>query len=128
MNIWNIIKEWWYDTRDRNEYVNSFNRDFKNGYRMGYFPILLKVSICSGHPDYASNFSSRFLGFSRGGLKIDTISSSTFFINKHMASILALVILSNNRMCRDLLSLGFDTLWVGQFSWKLQSYILPSPQ
>lgn len=125
MNIWNRILEWWYDTRDRNVYVTSFNQDFKSAYRMGYFPVLLKVSICSGHPDYSSRFSTRFLGFSRSGLKIDALSSSSFFLNKHVASMLALVILSNDRMCRDLLSLGFDTLWVGEHAWKLQNYSLP---
>lgn len=102
MNIWTRIKEWWYDTRDRDEYITSFNRDFKNSFRLGEFPVLLKTSICAGHPDYSSSFSTRFLGFSRSGVKIDAMSSSSFFINKHMASMLALVILSNDRMCRDL--------------------------
>jgi len=106
--------------------VISFNRDFKNAYRQGYFPVLLKASVCSGHPDFSSTFSTHFLGFSRSGLKIDAMSTSTFFMNKHMASMLSMVILSNDRMCRDLLSLGFDTLWVGEFGWKLQNYSLPS--
>ena len=125
MSIWNRILEWWYDVKDRNEYILSFNRDFKNAYRLGQFPVLLKVSVCSGHEDYSSQFSTRFLGFSRSGVKIDAMSSSSFFINKHMASMLAMVILTNDRMCRDLLSLGFDTLWVGEYAWKLQNFSLP---
>ena len=125
MEIWNRIKEWWYDTRDRNNYITSFNRDFKSAFRLGHFPVLLRASICSGHPDYSSPFSTRFFGFSRSGVKIDAMSNNSFFINKHMASMLAIVILSNDRMCRDLLSLGFDTLWVGEFAWKLQNFSLP---
>lgn len=125
MSIWSRIKGWWYDTRDRQDYVFSFNRDFKKSYQFGDFPVLLKASICSGHPDYSSRFSTRFMGFSRSGLKIDAMSTSTFFMNKHMASMLATVILQNDRMCRDLLSLGFDTLWVGDYAWKLQEFSLP---
>jgi hypothetical protein len=125
MSIWNRIKEWWYDARDRNDYLASFNSDFKQAYRLGQFPVLLKASICSGHPDYASSFSYRAIGFSRSGIKIDALGTNNFFMNVHMANMLALVILSNDRMCRDLLSLGFDTLWVGQFSWKLQNFSLP---
>ena len=35
---------------------------------------------------------------------------SNYFMNRNVATVLAIVILSNDRMCRDLLSLGFDTL------------------
>jgi hypothetical protein len=125
MRIWELIKEWWYDTRDREDYLKSFNLDFKNAFRKGHFPILLRTHVCSGHPDYSSSFSRSFLGFSRSGIKIETMNSSSFFLNKHVASTLALVILSNDRMCRDLLSLGFDTLWVGDHAWKLQNFSLP---
>lgn len=125
MSIWARIKNWWYDTVDRQDYVFSFNRDFKKAYQFGDFPVLLKASICSGHPDYSSQFSTRFMGFSRSGLKIDAMTTSSFFMNKHMASMLATVILQNDRMCRDLLSLGFDTLWVGDYAWKLQEFSLP---
>lgn len=125
MNVWNRILEWWYDTRDRHEYILFFNRDFKNSFRLGVFPVLLRVSICSGHPDFSTQFSKHLLGFSRSGIKIEAMTNNSFFINKHVSSMLAMVILSNDRMCRDLLSLGFDTLWVGEYCWKLQNFSLP---
>jgi len=125
MNIWSRILEWYYDTRDRQEYIIQFNRDFKKAYRLGHFPLLLKANVCSGNRDNSTQFSRNIFGISRSGLKIEAMSSSNFFLNKHVATMLALVILSNDRMCRDLLSMGFDTLWVGKHSWKLQEYSLP---
>ena len=127
MGVWDNIRNWWYDTKDRHEWIRSFNMDFKRAYLNASFPILIKVTITKGHPDYQSQFSRRFLFVSRSGIKLDAMGVSNYFMNRNVATVLAIVILSNDRMCRDLLSLGFDTLWVGDYAWKLENFSLPDP-
>ena len=125
MSIWNKIKNWWYDTKDRNQWIRSFNMDFKRSYLNGEFPVLIKVIVRSGHSDFRSQFSRRYLFVSRSGIKLQAMGITDYFVHEKFAGALALVVLSNDRLCRNLLSLGFDTLWVGDHAWKLESFALP---
>ena len=126
MSIWNKILDWYYDTRDRSIWIRRFNNDCKLAFVSNEMPVLLKASVRSGHSDYSSPFSTHFLGFSRSGLKIASLSGTPYFLTRNEAGALSLVILSNTRMVKELLVLGFDTLWVGDFAYKLQQFSLPN--
>lgn len=121
MSIWNSIRNWYLDTKDRSNYIRDLNYNFKSSYQQGIFPIYLKVSVCAGHPDFRNQFSRRFLGVSRSGISINALGQ-TYFVSVRQAEALAIVILSDQQKVRNLLSMGFDSLRVGDYYWKLESF------
>ena len=123
--MWENISMWFSDLRERRELLRSFNYAAKQAYMFEEVPILLQASITLGRSEYRTNYS-----WIRSGFRIKTLTSG-YFMQNHEAGVIAMIILSNTTLVRQLITLGFDTLEVGTESgnsiylWPLIRFSIP---
>lgn len=101
---WNRIIEWFTNNKERNKFLNDFNKSAKQAFIMDVVPIFLKAESSFGN----NAFKHQFSNFLYHGLKIKTMTGAFLadsdFIN--IGNMLA----SNSTLTRQLVTLGYDTL------------------
>lgn len=122
-NIWNNIVSWFQDLTERNATVRSFNLAAKRAFIEGGAPTLLECSISKGCKEYKHQFSSFFYS----GFRIKALTGRALSSDEIRA--LGSIILSDVKLVRKLVALGWDTLEIhddkGRYGlrWKLIDYV-----
>jgi hypothetical protein len=123
--MWNrimIIADWFGEIRDRYNLIKAFNRAAKRSYIIGSAPTLLEAKITVGDSANTHTFS-KFLG---GGFRIKALSGRA--LSKNELIEVGRVVLDNDELVRQLISLGWDTLEVHDnaghtgYKWKLMDF------
>ncbi len=105
---------------ERVRIVSDMNQAFKEYYYSGELQRLCKVTISPGNPAYKHEMSAVFF---RSGFKI-TIENDSNLAESEMREI-SKYILSNTPFIRQLMAIGFDTLFInGQNYGKSIAYAL----
>lgn len=100
--IWDRIVKWFRDMSERRRLLNEWNDNAREAYILGTVPLLLEASVSMGNGGFKHEMSS----WLRTGFRIKSKQS---LIKEDMLSI-GRVILLNNKLVRQLIMLGFDTL------------------
>jgi hypothetical protein len=117
--MWENLHGWFVDIKERKALLRSFNYSARNAYTFGHVPVLLKASVSLGRRENKTNYS-----WLRSGIRIKT-SIPGYLMGKQESTIIAMIILSDQVLVRQLVALGFDTLEVGSdsgvgyYSWPL---------
>lgn len=119
--MWELIRDWFVDTYERNKLIREFNKASKSSFISGKSKTLLKSKITIGKKSYGHTFSRLFSGFR---LKVingkDLTKSELIEVSK--------VILDNEQIVRKLMTLGWDTLEIHGsedsigLRWELKKY------
>ena len=107
--MWNKIievKEWFGEMSDRYRLVKSFNKTAKYSFISGGSPTLLEAKITKGDIAYRHAFSK----WRGGGFRIKALSGRELERNELID--IGRVILDNEQLIREMISLGWDTLEV----------------
>jgi len=117
-----IIAEWFGELTERYKLIRDFNRAAKISFINGEAPTLLQSRVTKGESTYRHEFS-RFMG---GGFRIKAMSGRPLKQNELIE--IGRVVLDNEELVRELITLGWDTLEVQAdkgykgAKWKLKSY------
>lgn len=119
--MWEIIRGWFIETRERVKLVRGFNKAANNSFIEGTAKTLLKAKTTSGNKAYGHAFSKLFSGFRLSIINGKDLTQSEL---KEMSR----VILDNESLVRKLMSLGWDTLEIHGskdsigLRWELKKY------
>jgi hypothetical protein len=100
------IADWFGEVYERYQLVKDFNRSAKLAFVAGRAPTLLEVKITKGDGDFRHAFSK----WMTGGFRIKALSGRP--LERGELIEIARVILDNEVLIRQLISLGWDTLEV----------------
>jgi|TARA_B110000967_G_scaffold75456_1_gene78094 hypothetical protein len=100
------IKEWFGEVSERYQLVKSFNRTAKYSFISGTSPTLLEAKITKGDSEYRHAFSK----WRGGGFRIKALSGRE--LERSELIEIGRVILDNEPLIREMISLGWDTLEV----------------
>ncbi len=106
---WNKIidvVEWFGEMGERRRVVKSFNDASKRSFVSGNAPTLLKAKITMGESEYAHAFSK----FLTSGFRIKALAGRQ--LNTYDIAEIGNVIMANKEIVRQLISLGWDTLYL----------------
>jgi hypothetical protein len=123
INTWNKIVDWFRDKNDRNNLLRYFNDSAKMAFVSGIVPTYLKSKISKGN----SKYKHRFSHFFNTGFRVEILSGQS--LTKNELQFIGEVILNDNKLVRQLVVLGFDTLELhGErdsygLQWQLVSYM-----
>lgn len=121
-NSWNKIVEWFKDRSERGKLVRSFNETAKAAFISYEAPTALKASISRGCPSYKHEFSALM----NTGFRIQALAGRQ--LNKEEIIFIGQVVLSDEKLVRRLVVLGWDTLEIhsdqGRYGcrWRLIDY------
>lgn len=101
---WNKIIEWFTNNKERNKFLNDFNKSAKQAFIMDVVPIFLKAESSFGN----SAFKHQFSNFLYHGIKIRTMTGA-YLADSDFISI-GNMLVSNPALTRQLVTLGYDTL------------------
>jgi hypothetical protein len=101
--MWNNILSWFGDKFEKNKLVNEFNRSAAEAWDTGNAPTLLKAKIVLGNRKNKHSFSDFFSGF-----RIKAATGGV--LSEEKCKIIGMIIMSDQRLIRQLMRLGFDTL------------------
>lgn len=124
VNFWTKIVEWFQDRQDRSKLIIGFNRAAKEAFIAGIAPVQLEAKVSRGERKYRHQFSNLF----NSGFRIKAYAGQQ--LSKQDTINIGSVILDNDRLVRQLVVLGFDTLEVhsdvGNYGcrWQLYEYIM----
>tara|TARA_R110000787_G_scaffold48953_2_gene117541 strand:- start:367 stop:762 length:396 start_codon:yes stop_codon:yes gene_type:complete len=107
--MWNKIievKEWFGEITERYKLIRDFNRTAKYSFISGTAPTLLEAKITKGDSKYRHAFSK----WRGGGFRIKALSGRELERNELFE--IGHVILDNEPLIREMISLGWDTLEV----------------
>lgn len=123
------MREWFYkitdyfdNLSDRMKLIRGFNKASKKAFAEGWAPTLLLASATKGDREYKHQFSSFF----NSGFIVKVLSGSPMTKGEMIKA--GEVILSDQLIVRQLITLGFDTLLVHDDSgyngckWPLKKY------
>tara|TARA_R100001377_G_C3116406_1_gene84400 strand:+ start:86 stop:481 length:396 start_codon:yes stop_codon:yes gene_type:complete len=100
------VTEWFGEMSERYRLVKDFNKAAKHAFIEGDAPTLLQAKITKGDSNYKHAFS-KWLG---GGFRIKALSGRT--LEKSELIEIGRVVLDNDMLIRQMISLGWDTLEV----------------
>lgn len=121
-NSWNRIIEWFKDRSERGKLVRSFNEMARIAFLSGDAPTALKASISRGESMYKHDFSA----WMNTGFRIQVLTGRE--LTKDEIVFIGQVVLSNEKLVRRLVVLGWDTLEIhgacGRYGcrWRLSDY------
>lgn len=121
-NTWNIITTWFADRRERSILIREFNNNARASFVRGEAPTVLKASTSKGMSQYRHEFSAWF----NTGFRIQALTGRQLSKNEIMN--IGQAIMSNTKLVRRLMVLGWDTLEVhdngGCYGcrWRLADY------
>lgn len=101
---WYRIIEWFNDRSERNKLVRNFNQQAREAFINGIAPTLLEARITIGDSKFRHHFSK----FLAGGFRVKVMSGKE--LSREDMIEIGRIILSNNMLIRQLISLGWDTL------------------
>lgn len=104
--IWYSILDWFSDARERRNLIIDFNTASKKAFVLGAAPTLLEAKISVGNSRFRHDFSK----FLSGGFRVKAMAGRE--LNRNEMIEIGDVILSNEVLVRQLISLGWDTLEV----------------
>jgi myo-inositol catabolism protein IolC len=102
--IWINIRSWFQERSERRDVVLGFNQSAKAAFIEGIVPTLLEASISRGNKDYKHQFSDYF----NSGFRIKAFKGEA--LSKDELSQIGATITSDDKLIRQLVVLGFDTL------------------
>ncbi len=117
-----VIKEWFGEMSDRYKLVRDFNKAAKYAFISGVAPTLLQAKITGGDSAFKHEFS-KWLG---SGFRIKAMSGKPLH-NIELKEI-GSIVLDNEALIRELITLGWDTLEVHSnqgfngLKWPLKDY------
>ncbi len=117
-----VIKEWFGEMSERYKLVRDFNKAAKYAFISGVAPTLLEAKITGGDSAFKHEFS-KWLG---SGFRIKAMSGKPLH-NIELKEI-GSVVLDNEELIRQLITLGWDTLEVHSnqgfngLKWPLKDY------
>ncbi len=104
--IWERIRNWFTDLRDRNKFLREWNTSAKEAYIAGIIPILMEAKTTIGTLDYRHEFSK----FMAGGFRVKVLSGKP--MTREELIDIGEFIISDDVLVRKLVSNGWDTLEV----------------
>lgn len=122
MSFINNIVNWFGELRERNQIIIDFNREAKNAFVSGVAPTLIKAKVVRGVSLFKHEFS-KWLG---SGFQIEVLAGE--ILKRDELKAVGEIVVSNEYLCRKLVSNGWDTLYVnGQgakygLKWKLANH------
>jgi hypothetical protein len=102
MGLWTNIVDWFGVTTERNSILRNFNKNACTAWDTG-FPFYLKAISTKGDSSNKHTFSKWYSGF-----RIK--ATGNCIMNREACSSIALIILSNQTLVRQLIRCGYDTL------------------
>lgn len=128
--MWENIRGWFSDIRERNNFLREWNRSAKDSYIAGLIPILMEARTSIGTLDFRHEFSK----WMAGGFRVKVLSGKPM-IRAELIEIGEFII-SDDVLVRKLVSNGWDTLELYDtagtigLKWQLKKYtiLLPSSQ
>lgn len=101
---WNRIIEWFTNNKERNSFIQDFNKSAKEAFITNLAPVYLKAESSFGNNSYKHQFSS----FLYHGFKIRTMTG--LFLDDSQFIAIGNMLASNQTLTRQLVTLGYDTL------------------
>ena len=101
--MWDRIIDWFGDKLEKRELVRSFNKHAKQAFQNGKFPVQMKAKIVLGNKENKHSHSDFFSGF-----RISIVSHG--FVSIEECYLIGTIIYSNQKLVRQLMRCGFDTL------------------
>ena len=125
--IWDNIRGWFSDIRERSKFLRKWNNDAKDAYIAGIIPILMEAKTTIGTLDYRHEFSH----WMAGGFRVKVLSGKP--MSKDELFNIGEFIISDDVLVRRLVSNGWDTLEVHDtagvlgLKWQLKKYTISLP-
>jgi hypothetical protein len=122
--IWEKIRNWFTDLRDRNRFLREWNNSAKLAYIEGIIPILMEARITIGSLEYRHEFSK----WMAGGFRVKVLSGKPMTRDELLE--IGQFIIGDDVMVRKLVSNGWDTLEIYDtagtigLKWQLKKYTL----
>jgi hypothetical protein len=122
--IWEKIRNWFTDLRDRNRFLREWNNSAKLAYIEGIIPILMEARITVGSLEYRHEFSK----WMAGGFRVKVLSGKPMTRDELLE--IGQFIIGDDVMVRKLVSNGWDTLEIYDtagtigLKWQLKKYTL----
>ena len=125
--IWDNIRGWFSDIKERHRFLRDWNRNAKDAYIAGVIPILMEAKTTIGSLDYRHEFSQ----WMAGGFRVKVLSGKA--MSRDELFEIGEFIISDDVLVRKLVSNGWDTLEVHDtagilgLKWQLKKYTLSLP-
>jgi hypothetical protein len=122
--IWEKIRNWFTDLRDRSRFLREWNNSAKLAYIEGIIPILMEARITVGSLEYRHEFSK----WMAGGFRVKVLSGKPMTRDELLE--IGQFIIGDDVMVRKLVSNGWDTLEIYDtagtigLKWQLKKYTL----
>ena len=123
MSWWNRIIQWFVNTNERQTLINKFNLSSKEAFISDVVPVLFRAESSKGNSAYKHQFSNWLYH----GFRIRVLTGRDLAVDEIIQ--LGAVIRSNTYLCRELVTLGYDTLEITNISgvvvkqWQLTTLI-----
>lgn len=123
MSWWNNVVQWFINTKERQVLINKFNKSSKAAFISDIVPVLFKAESSKGN----SAFRHQFSNWLYHGFRIKVLTGRNLLEEEIIQ--LGSVIKSNTFLCRELVTLGYDTLEITNISglvvkqWQLTTLI-----
>ena len=121
-DVWYKITNWFYVANERYVLIRDFNKASRKAFIDGETPALLEAKITKGDSNYRHAFS-KLMG---GGFRIKATTGKDLMRSEMIK--IGEIILSNEKLVRELISKGWDTLEVHDtvgtngLKWELRKY------
>ena len=125
--MWENIRSWFSDIRERARFLRDWNRNAKDTYVAGIIPVLMEAKITVGCTDFRHQFS-RWMA---GGFRVKVLSGRA--MTREELYEIGQFIIGDDIMVRKLVSNGWDTLEVHDtagfvgLKWQLRNYTISLP-
>ena len=122
--IWDKIRNWFTDLRDRSKFLTEWNKSAKDAYIAGIIPTLMEARTTVGSIEYRHEFSK----WMAGGFRVKVLSGKP--MSKDELIEIGEFIIGDDVMVRKLVSNGWDTLELYDtagtigLKWQLKKYTL----
>lgn len=122
--IWDNIRGWFSDIRERARFLREWNRNAKEAYVSGMIPVLMEARITVGCFEFRHEFSK----WMAGGFRVKVLSGVAMTRDELYG--IGAFIISDDVMVRKLVSNGWDTLEVHDtagfvgLKWQLKKHTL----
>lgn len=125
--IWDKIRDWFSDIRERYQFLRDWNRNAKDAYIGGIVPILMEAKTTVGTLEYRHEFSK----WMAGGFRVKVLSGKAMSRDELIE--IGKFIIGDDVLVRKLVANGWDTLEVHAaagslgLKWQLKKYTISLP-
>lgn len=120
--MWQFIKSWFQQRSERQEFIAQFNFAARQAFIRGQAPTLIQARTTIGNSNYTHAFSK----WAAGGFRMKVEAGEPLY--EHHLVIIADIILGDQEIVRQMITLGWDTLEIHAayskhgLQWKLWDY------